>query len=77
MLRKNRQPDFSGWATVNDILCSDGRTIRRNAFAENDGEVVPLVGAVELCALDVLGYVGVATLLRKPAEKQPRGHHVE
>ena len=43
MLRKNRQPDFSGWATVNDILCSDGRTIRRNAFADNDGEVVPLV----------------------------------
>ena len=35
--------DFSGWATKNDILCSDGRTIRRNAFAHNDGEVVPLV----------------------------------
>ena len=43
MLGKNRQPDFSGWATVNDVLCSDGRTIRRNAFADNDGEVVPLV----------------------------------
>lgn len=35
--------DFSGWATKNDIRCSDGRTIRRNAFAENDGQKVPLV----------------------------------
>lgn len=43
MLRKKRQPDFSGWATVNDVACSDGRTIRRNAFADNDGEEVPLV----------------------------------
>lgn len=35
--------DFSGWATKNDIRCSDGRTIRHNAFADNDGDVVPLV----------------------------------
>ena len=35
--------DFSGWATKNDIKCSDGRTIRHNAFADNDGDVVPLV----------------------------------
>ena len=35
--------DFSGWATKNDLLCADGRTIRRNAFAGNDGDVVPLV----------------------------------
>lgn len=35
--------DFSGWASVNDQLCADGRTIRRDAFADNDGEVVPLV----------------------------------
>lgn len=35
--------DFSGWATKNDIRCSDGRTIRHNAFAENDGQTVPLV----------------------------------
>lgn len=35
--------DFSGWATRNDILCSDGRTIRRGAFKGNDGTVVPLV----------------------------------
>ena len=35
--------DFSGWATRNDLRCSDGRTIRHNAFVENDGQVVPLV----------------------------------
>lgn len=35
--------DFSGWATRNDLLCGDGRTIRRNAFKDNDGQVVPLV----------------------------------
>ena len=35
--------DFSGWATRNDLKCSDGRTIRRDAFKHNDGAVVPLV----------------------------------
>lgn len=35
--------DFSGWATKNDILCSDGRTIKRNAFKDDDGKKVPLV----------------------------------
>lgn len=35
--------DFSGWATKNDILCSDGRTIRRGAFKDNHGQTVPLV----------------------------------
>lgn len=35
--------DFSGWATKNDLRCSDGRTIRRDAFKDNDGETVPLV----------------------------------
>ena len=35
--------DFSGWATKNDIKCSDGRTIKRDAFKENDGQKVPLV----------------------------------
>lgn len=35
--------DFSGWATRNDLQCSDGRTIRRDAFKGNDGAVVPLV----------------------------------
>ena len=35
--------DFSGWATRNDLLCADGRTIRKNAFADQDGTEVPLV----------------------------------
>lgn len=35
--------DFSGWATRNDLQCSDGRTIRKNAFKGNDGMTVPLV----------------------------------
>lgn len=35
--------DFSGWATRNDLLCGDGRTIRKDAFKDNDGCEVPLV----------------------------------
>ena len=35
--------DFCGWATRNNIRCSDGRVIRMDAFKENDGKVVPLV----------------------------------
>ena len=34
---------FSGWATRNDLLCADGRTIRKDAFKDNDGQTVPLV----------------------------------
>lgn len=35
--------DFCGWATKTDLLCSDGRIIRKNAFKSNDGQTVPLV----------------------------------
>ena len=42
-MAKPEKYDFSGWATRNDIRCSDGRTIRRGAFAEQDGATVPLV----------------------------------
>lgn len=35
--------DFSGYATRNDLLCGDGRTIRKNAFKDNDGCTVPLI----------------------------------
>lgn len=35
--------DFRGWATRNDVLCSDGRTIRQDAFREDDGKKVPLI----------------------------------
>lgn len=49
--------DFSGWATKNGLKCSDGRTIMKDAFIENDGKTVPLVwnhkhGEVD----DVLGH---------------------
>lgn len=45
-MEKQFQPeacDFSGWATRNDLKCSDGRVIRRDAFKHNDGVRVPLV----------------------------------
>lgn len=42
-MSKSRKPDFSGWATRNDIKCSDGRTIRKDAFKHCDGKTVPLV----------------------------------
>ena len=35
--------DFSGWATRNNLKCSDGRTIRKDAFKDNNGQKVPLV----------------------------------
>jgi len=39
----NKNYDFCGWATRNDLLCSDGRIIRRDAFKHNDGDKVPLI----------------------------------
>ena len=35
--------DFCGWATRNNIKCSDGKTIRQDAFKDQDGQTVPLV----------------------------------
>ena len=35
--------DFSGWATRANMKCSDGRTIMKDAFVDNDGATVPLV----------------------------------
>lgn len=35
--------DFCGWATKNNLRCSDGRTIIKDAFKDNDGQTVPLV----------------------------------
>jgi HK97 family phage prohead protease len=37
------QYDFSGWATRNNLKCSDGRVIMKDAFKHNDGQTVPLV----------------------------------
>ena len=39
----DRPYDISGWATMCNIKCSDGRVIRPNAFIDNDGEEVPMV----------------------------------
>ena len=39
----DKKYDFSGWATKANLLCSDGRIIRQNAFEECDGMKVPLV----------------------------------
>ena len=35
--------DFAGWATRNDLLCGDGRVIKKDAFKDNDGKTVSLV----------------------------------
>lgn len=40
---KNNKFDFSGWATKNNLRCKDGRTIRKDAFKDDDGRTVPLV----------------------------------
>lgn len=38
-----RKPDFKGWATRNGLRCSDGRTIGRDAFKDQDGQQVTMV----------------------------------
>nr|DAO28737.1 MAG TPA: major capsid protein [Caudoviricetes sp.] len=49
--------DFCGWATRNDLKCSDGRIIRRDAFKHNDGQQVPLVWSHQHSDVnDVLGH---------------------
>lgn len=58
------QYDFHGWATKNDIKCADGRTIRRDAFKENDGQTVPICwGHRHDSPFTVLGH---ALLVNKP-----------
>src|SRR5690606_33552129 len=37
------KPDFTGWASVNDQKCADGRTIKSGAFAHMDKKKVPLI----------------------------------
>lgn len=56
--------DFGGWATRNDLLCSDGRTIRKDAFAQNDGCEVPMVWNHE--HNDVNAVLGHAVLENRP-----------
>lgn len=40
---KHENYDFCGWATRNDLKCSDGRVIRKDAFKHCDGVKVPLM----------------------------------
>ena len=56
--------DFGGWATKNDIRCADGRTIRRDAFKDNDGKTVPLVWQHQ--HNDPTNVLGHALLINKP-----------
>ena len=54
---ENKNYDFSGWATKNDLRCADGRTIRKDAFKGNDGAKVPLVFAHQHNGTDnILGH---------------------
>ena len=59
-----RSYDFSGWASKNNLLCSDGRTIRENAFAGDDGKTVPLV--YQHSHDDVNNVLGHALLENRP-----------
>lgn len=50
--------DFSGYVTKNDLRCTDGRTIRKNAFAHQDGMSLPLVWSHQRTSpMDVLGKI--------------------
>ena len=56
--KSKKDYDFAGWVTMNNVKCSDGRTIRQNAFAHMDGKRVSLVYNHDHQNLDnVLGYV--------------------
>ena len=56
--------DFAGWASKNDIRCSDGVTIRQDAFKDNDGQKVPLVWQHRHD--DPTNVLGHALLMNKP-----------
>lgn len=57
-VKSKKDYDFAGWVTKNNVKCSDGRTIRQNAFAHMDGARVSLVYNHDHKNLDnVLGYV--------------------
>ena len=54
---RNGNYDFCGWATKNNLKCSDGRTIMKDAFKHMDGKVVPLVwNHKHEGVIDVLGH---------------------
>lgn len=50
--------DFAGWVTKNDVLCTDGVTIRHGSFKDDDGKTVPLVWAHDASRPEnILGHV--------------------
>lgn len=61
---KNKKYDFCGWATKNDLPCSDGRTIKANAFSAQDGAEVPLVWQHDHSSPDLV--LGHAILENRP-----------
>lgn len=65
------EPDFSGWATKADILCSDGRTIEDGAFAHQDSARVPLVWQHNHDGLD--NQLGHAVLTHKQGGMRVNG----
>lgn len=75
--------DFSGWATRNNIKCSDGRTIRKDAFKECDGKRVSLVWNHEHS--DPLNVIGHADLENRDEgvymygkfNNTPEGQHIK
>lgn len=75
--------DFSGWATRNNIKCSDGRTIMKNAFIECNGTTVPLVWNHD--HKDATNVLGHAMLENRPDgvyaygvfNNTPMGQHVK
>lgn len=60
----SRNPDFCGYVTRNDVLCSDGRIIRKDAFKDCDGMTVPLVYNHDHDNLDAV--IGHAELFNRP-----------
>ena len=60
----SKKPDFCGYVTRNDVLCSDGRIIRKDAFKDCDGQTVPLVYNHDHTNLDAV--IGHAELINRP-----------
>lgn len=57
--------DFSGWATRNDLKCSDGRVIRRDAFKNNDGIKVRWSGIISTTVLVMFSVMHGLRTVRK------------
>ena len=73
-MQKNEQYDFSGWATKNNLKCSDGRIIMRDAFKQNDGLNVPLVWNHE--HNDPLNVLGHAMLENRELRAESGGKEI-